>query len=64
MTRREAAIQNGIAGRAAYTAIRNERIAHYAQIRSWRLTRAQAAARVGVTVRTIGRYEAALRDKA
>lgn len=35
----------------------------YSDLRSWGLTRHQAAERMGVTARTIERYEAALRER-
>lgn len=38
------------------------RRADYAELRSWRLTVAEAAARLGVSERTAWRYEAELRD--
>lgn len=39
------------------------RLEDYSDLRSWGLTRRQAAARMGVTLRTADRYEAALRHR-
>lgn len=38
------------------------RLEDYAELRSWGLTRRQAAERMGVTLRTAERYEATLRQ--
>jgi hypothetical protein len=38
------------------------RVEDYADLRSWGLTREQAAVRLGVTMRTVLRYDAALRE--
>jgi hypothetical protein len=59
MTREEAAAT----GRRARTAIRNGRIEDYAELRSWGLSRREAAARLGVTLRTLDRYDADLRQR-
>jgi hypothetical protein len=55
--RREAA---GIAN-AARSAIRAGRIEDYQELRSWGLTRREAAERLGVTLRTVDRYDADLK---
>lgn len=39
------------------------RLEDYAELRNWGLTRAQAAQRMGVTLRTADRYEAVLRQR-
>lgn len=39
------------------------RLEDYADLRSWGLTRRQAAERMGVTLRTADRYEATLRQR-
>jgi hypothetical protein len=59
MTRAEAAET----GRRAYSAQRAGRIEDYAELRSWGLTRQEAAARLGVTLRTLDRYDADLRQR-
>ena len=38
------------------------RVEDYTELRSWGLTRQEAAARLGVTIRSVLRYEARLRD--
>jgi hypothetical protein len=59
MTRDEAAA----IGRRARSRIRAGRIEDYAELRSWGLTRRQAAARLGVTLRTLDRYDADLKAR-
>ena len=43
--------------------VRAGRIEDYLELRSWGLTRRQAAERLGVTIRTTQRYDAALRQR-
>lgn len=58
------AVRAGELGRAARTAIREGRVEDYAELRSWGLTPAQAAERLGVSYRTVMRYQTALRSAA
>jgi hypothetical protein len=51
------------AGRRARMAHRLTRVEDYAELRSWGLTRPEAAARLGVTLRTADRYDAELRQR-
>lgn len=51
------------AANRAYSAIRAARLEDYAELRSWGLRREQAAARLGVSVRTAERYDAELRQQ-
>jgi hypothetical protein len=51
------AARAGVLGRAARSAIREGRVEDYAELRSWGLTRAQAAERLGVSYRTAMRYQ-------
>jgi hypothetical protein len=55
--------QAAAAAHRAYSAIRAGRVEDYAELRSWGLTRREAAARVGVNVRTTWRYDADLRQR-
>ena len=52
------------AGRARYSQVRAARVEDYAELRSWGLTRVQAAQRLGVCERTAWRYEAGQRQVA
>jgi hypothetical protein len=63
MTRGEANAAWLAAGRRAYSAQRAARVEDYAELRSWGLTRREAAARLGVTLRTLDRYDADLRQR-
>jgi hypothetical protein len=63
MTRGEANAAWLAAGRRAYTAKRQARIEDYAELRSWGLTRRQCAVRLDVTLRTLDRYDAELRQR-
>lgn len=42
---------------------REARLEDYSDLRSWGLTRRQAADRMNITLRTADRYEAALREQ-
>lgn len=50
-------------GRRAWSAIRAGRVEDYAELRSWGLTRQQAADRLGVCLKTAERYDADLRQR-
>ena len=63
MTRGEANAAWLAAGRRAYSAKRAGRVEDYAELRSWGLTRREAGARLGLSLRTLDRYDAELKTR-